>query len=159
MRPIKFRAWIPDLGIMLHDVTVYGGETQMIGICSDELENQLPKDYFIDWDSNAISREFKDDDGNMDYEEVCDILAGEDWVFFEHNEYELIQFTGLLDKNGKEVYEGDIVQWYSGIEVEYGTAPYGRTYKETVVYTGGAFDPVCLIPSEEFEIIGNIHEK
>lgn len=71
--------------------------------------------------------------------------------------YSLMQFTGLLDKNGKEIYESDLVRW----------EPLGSIWE--VVFENGAF--VMFSPDSresvrfdqknygEVEVVGNIYEN
>ncbi len=151
MRTLKFRAWDIDAKRMIHNVIV-GMARQLKTIVITGYE--------------------------VDFEEI-DFEATEYTTNNEKSVYQIMQFTGLTDKNDKEIYEGDIVKTT-------GCSKSRINDKFEVIFQVGAFQLLCIGIDDKpiafitaavqikenlefdlnieslpkyFEIIGNIYEN
>ena len=117
----------------------------------------IPK--FRAYDGGSLSRMYQPDEvmvggGNIWIIDE-DSVAG-DWIV--NNDLHLMQSTGLKDKNGQEIFEGDILGTKDGLlngVVEY-RSDLGMWTNSLLRYNN--FERLCIIASDR-EIIGNIYEN
>lgn len=120
------------------------------------LVNNMREIKFRAWDRDGWIK--------FDLEDLAtDTVISRNFPTFEH----ITQFTGLHDKNGKEMYEGDIIQ--REIKFEGKEKPKKQSFKIKWNQEFAEFQPISvngwtpilryILDGDKTEIIGNIYEN
>lgn len=130
---------------------------------------------FRAWDDDSDSMLYQDKDKELcvfaiDESGICcwifpgESMYGQDPCDLESTPcYEIMQYTGLKDKNGKEIYEGDILRYvYSDLLFNWLISfDDGAFIFQSIGIDGYLMDKYRLTQSNclDREVIGNIYEN
>ena len=137
MRKIKFRAWDKEAKEMIYDFSLSSVDhgKRFLLFPREDPDEKLEK-ALCEYDKTGY---FSLIDYSNFYFQQCLVM----------------QFIGLLDKNGKEIFEGDIVEGTHGVKaiIEW-TQEFGRW---SMHWSDGSTTPISWHVKHAI-VIGNIHE-
>jgi uncharacterized phage protein (TIGR01671 family) len=163
MRPIKFRAWDLEQKCWIGtNGTTFTGIEPTEGVVALILNGHLRvfSTHCYDADPDITGSEPMHSTSHSEYESVHPCKTDPSYK----RQYELMQFTGLKDKNGKEIFEGDLLKHHD-------TKDLGNTMVEVVYKDYGFFfrelwkreyPEAINMPADMgkyFEVIGNIYSS
>lgn len=150
-REIKFRGYDPDTKRWYYGSLVKQNKTTYV-TSEDYDQNPSNTEWFIFWD------------------EMTDWCLPNRHLQGSVDPNSIGEYTGLHDKNGQEIYEGDILYfgsvWCVGDEYDpreeehTGLVEYRPDYASYVVNCNGKIYPLEQLPSfDGYSVQGNVHEN
>lgn len=88
---------------------------------------------------------------------ITEFYNYEDVYRFEDKEVKLMQYTGIKDKNGKEIYEGDIVILNDAEEENRCVVKY--KYGSYILIDRDLREDLSNVEAKFLEVIGNVYEN